>query len=117
MTERFELRINDNGQVDIIDWLESRQKDAICIYNDLGVLPYSSAKAVCELLNNLHEENHQLKFDKTNLHRTMSRNNVKYNQFKDKLFSCLDNRIKLFKDCCMTNEAKIIEELKEELQE
>lgn len=56
MTERFELRINDNGQVDIIDWLESRQKDAICIYNDLGVLPYSSAKAVCELLNNLHEE-------------------------------------------------------------
>lgn len=31
MTERFELRINDNGQVDIIDWLESRQKDAICI--------------------------------------------------------------------------------------
>lgn len=56
MTERFELRINNNGQVDIIDWLESRQKDAICIYNDLGVLPYSSAKAVCELLNKLHEE-------------------------------------------------------------
>ena len=54
--ERFELRMNDKGQVDIIDWLESRQKDAICIYNDLGVLPYSSAKAVCELLNNLHEE-------------------------------------------------------------
>lgn len=61
MAERFELRINDNGQVDIIDWLESRQKDAICIYNDLGVLPFSSAKEVCGLLNSLHEENEYYK--------------------------------------------------------
>ena len=58
--------MNDNGQVDIIDWLESRQKDAICIYNDLGVLPYSSAKQLCELLNNLYGENQRLV--KENIH-------------------------------------------------
>ena len=58
--ERFELRMNDRGQVDIIDWLESMQKDAICIYNDLGVLPYSSAEALCDLLNKLYRENQKL---------------------------------------------------------
>jgi len=52
MSERFELTINSNGQADIIDRVESKEKNAICIYNDLGVLPYSSAKAVCDLLNN-----------------------------------------------------------------
>ena len=52
MSERFELTINSNGQADIIDRGESKEKNAICIYNDLGVLPYSSAKAVCDLLNN-----------------------------------------------------------------
>jgi len=59
--KRFELQINENGQGDIIDWVESKEKNAICIYNDLGVLPYSSAKALCELLNQLYDENEQLK--------------------------------------------------------
>lgn len=59
--KRFELHINGNEQVDIIDWVESKEKNAICIYNDLGVLPYSSAKALCGLLNQLYDENEQLK--------------------------------------------------------
>ena len=59
--KRFELRINNQGQADIIDWLESKEKEAICIYNDLGVLPYSSAEQLCELLNQLYEENRYLK--------------------------------------------------------
>ena len=59
--ERFEFTVNANGQVDIVDWVESEEKNAICIYNDLGVLPFSSAKAVCDLLNELSEENEQLK--------------------------------------------------------
>jgi predicted DNA-binding ArsR family transcriptional regulator len=68
MTEkRFELQINKNGQADIIDWVESKEKNAICIYNDLGVLPYSSAKALCELLNQLYDENEQIKQDNDNL--------------------------------------------------
>lgn len=58
--KRFELRINENGQADIIDWVESKEKNAICIYNDLGVPPYSAAPALCDLLNNLYEENQQL---------------------------------------------------------
>ena len=58
--KRFELQLNPQGQVDIIDWLENKEKNAICIYNDLGVLPYSSAEALCELLNQLYDENKQL---------------------------------------------------------
>lgn len=54
--ERYELTINSNGQVDIIDKVESKEKNAICIYNDLGVPPFSSAKAVCVLLNEKEEQ-------------------------------------------------------------
>jgi len=61
MSERFELTINSNGQADIIDRGESKEKNAICIYNDLGVLPYSSAKAVCDKLNEQEEEIQELK--------------------------------------------------------
>lgn len=62
MTKRFELKTNFlNGHVAIIDWVESEQKDAICIFNDLGVLPFSSAPSVCNLLNQLNDENDQLK--------------------------------------------------------
>lgn len=64
MNKRFELTINySNGQCDIVDWVESKEKNAICIYNDLGNYYFSSAKALCELLNELHEENRQLKED------------------------------------------------------
>ncbi|WP_296849102.1 hypothetical protein [uncultured Methanobrevibacter sp.] len=62
MTKRFELKTNFlNGHVTIIDWVESEQKDAICIFNDLGVLPFSSAPSLCNLLNQLNDENDQLK--------------------------------------------------------
>ena len=62
MTEkRFELKINNNGQFDIVDWYESKKKNAICIYNDLGVIPFSSASSLCDLLNQLNDENEQLK--------------------------------------------------------
>ena len=54
--KRFELTPNNNGQVDIIDRFESKEKNAICIYNDLGVLPYSSAPALCDLLNGLYDD-------------------------------------------------------------
>lgn len=61
MSERFELTINSNGQADIIDRGESKEKNAICIYNDLGILPYSSAKAVCDKLNEQEETIQELK--------------------------------------------------------
>lgn len=62
MTEkRFELKINNNGQLDIVDWYESKKKNAICIYNDLGVMPFSSASSLCDLLNQLNDENEELK--------------------------------------------------------
>lgn len=59
--ERFELIINSNGKIDIIDKVESKERDAICIYNDLGIHPYSSAKAVCNLLNEQDKEIKRLK--------------------------------------------------------
>ena len=61
MTERFELKVNHNNQCDIIDWVESKEKDAICIYNDLGCYYFSSAKALCKLLNDLNDDNGYLK--------------------------------------------------------
>ena len=57
MTEkRFELKVNKNNQYDIIDLVESKEKNAFCIYNDLGNYYFSSAKALCELLNELNDE-------------------------------------------------------------
>ena len=72
------------------------------------------SKAV-DLLNELNNNNEQLKKDKTNLHRAMSRDRVKYNQFKDKVFCCIDMKINLLKDCFMSNEVKILEDLKKEI--
>ena len=63
-TERFELQMNAQGKVDIIDWVESKEKNAICIYNDLGVLPFSSAKAVCDKLNEQDERIKELEREK-----------------------------------------------------
>ena len=71
--ERFEFTINSNGQADIIDKVESKEKNAICIYNDLGVPPYSSAKAVCNKLNEQEETINELK----------QRNQRQYNRLKE----------------------------------
>ena len=43
---------------------------------------------------NLIEENEQLKFDKQQLHRAMSREEVRYKQFQDKVFTLIDEKIK-----------------------
>lgn len=59
--KRFELYVNQNNQYDIVDGVESKEKKAICIYNDLGHYYFSSAKALCELLNELHDENQSSK--------------------------------------------------------
>lgn len=66
--ESYQLTINDRGQLDIIDHIESKKRNAICIYNDLGVPPFSAAKAICNKLNEqeerikeLEEENKRLK--------------------------------------------------------
>lgn len=68
MTEkRFEIKINNHNQCDIIDWVESKEKNAICIYNDLGDYHFSSAKALCELLNELNDENQRLKLENDGL--------------------------------------------------
>ena len=53
MDKCFELVLNSNGQWDIIDHKESKEKGAVCIYNDLGVAPYSAAPSLCDLLNDL----------------------------------------------------------------
>lgn len=59
--KRFELTIDEKGYASIIDWVESEEKNAHCIYNDLGVIPFTSAKAVCNKLNEQEEQNQQLK--------------------------------------------------------
>lgn len=72
--KRFELNVNQHNQCDIVDWVESKEKRAICIYNDLGDYHFSSAKALCELLNELHEENKELRI----LINTLKEQNQKF---------------------------------------
>lgn len=57
--KRFEIKVNKHNQCNIIDWAESKE-NAVCIYNDLGDDYFSSARALCELLNELNDENKQL---------------------------------------------------------
>lgn len=58
---RFELQFNPKTNLyDIIDWVESKEKNVICIYNDIGG-DFSSAPALCDLLNKLYKENVKLK--------------------------------------------------------
>ena len=93
--KRFELAINPQGQCDIIDHVESKEKNAICIYNDLGVLPFSSAKALCNLMNELHKKNQQLSKDKQLAETTL----MTYKQrVKDELEMryCLSNHKPVF---------------------
>ena len=56
MTERFELKVNQHDQYDIIDWEESEKNNAICIYNDLGCYHFSSAMVLCKLLNEFNDK-------------------------------------------------------------
>ena len=68
MTKRFELKTNFlNGQAGIVDWVKSKQKDTICVFNNLGTLPFSSASSVCDLLNQFNDENKQLKKENLDL--------------------------------------------------
>lgn len=62
----YELTINERGQLDIIDHIEGKKRNAICIYNDLGVLPFSSAKAVCDKLNEQDKSINELKKENEN---------------------------------------------------
>ena len=102
--ERFELKLNGNGQVDIIDWVESKEKGAICIYNDLGVIPFSSANQLCELLNKLSEENVQLKGSNERFSKTVAEQIIMIKEYreeneqlfnlKENVFNSIDGKIK-----------------------
>ena len=71
--------VNQHDQYDIVDWVESKEKNAICIYNDLGCYPFSSAPALCDKLNGLtidiedelnqlNDENKKLKIENKKLY-------------------------------------------------
>lgn len=61
MSERFKLQMDSisskNSQFCIID----TEQDVLTIYNDLGSVYFSSAPALCDLLNELNDENKKLK--------------------------------------------------------
>ena len=88
--ERFEFTMNAQGQVDIVDWVESEEKNAICIYNDLGVLPFTSAKALCNLLNDLWTQIVELEKEKD----SWKSNSCSYVNF----FSILSNEISILQE-------------------
>lgn len=94
-----------------------------CIeYDDKSILLDSYGEDIEDLLNELYEENQRLKNDKTNLHRTMSRDRVRYCQFKDKVFSCIDKNLEKDKleyemtyEDYLNGRIEVLEELKKEL--
>ena len=53
---------------------------------------------IANKLNELAEENDQLKQDKTNLHRAMGRDRVKYLEFRDRVFKKIDDYISQSED-------------------
>ena len=55
--KRFELYPNELKHYDIWDKVESEEKNAYVIYNDVGNIYCSSAPALCDLLNELYDEN------------------------------------------------------------
>lgn len=59
--KRFRLSVSPRDSYDILDNVESEKKNAICIYNDLGCVPFSSAPALCDLLNELDDKYVELK--------------------------------------------------------
>ena len=70
----------------VIDTVTNKEYDCL-LDNDLF-----------DLINTIAEENEQLKQDKTNLHRTMSKDGVRYLQFRDKVFDLIDDKIKEAKE-------------------
>ena len=78
---------------------------------------YACFHGIIDKLNFLYDENELLKLDKTNLHQAMSRDRVKYLQFRDKVIESIDNKIKQFKESGMSNEAQILDDLRKELFE
>lgn len=103
MTKRFTM----------VDWNEYAEGDTLYYDNgkEMGSLD------VLDMLNTLHEENKNLKLDKTNLHQAMSRDRVKYLQFRDKVVNSIDTKIKQFKESGMSYEAQILDDLRRELFE
>lgn len=64
MDKRFKAVVNQISGYsvwNIIDYEESEKIDGFVIYNDLGSCYFSSAPQLCELLNELDEENKKLK--------------------------------------------------------
>lgn len=97
MTKRFELKVNQHNQCDIVDWVESKEKNAICIYNDLGDYYFSSAKALCGLLNELAEEKeyYQIKSGKCEEELLkLRRDNEQLKQFKENVIKWVDSQMK-----------------------
>lgn len=56
---------------DIIDEKASKKINGLVVYNDLGSLYFSSAPQICDLLNDLNEENQEYRKENEQLRQTM----------------------------------------------
>lgn len=79
---------------------------------------------IVTLLNELHEENKQLKLDKQHLHQAMSREEVRHKQFKDKVFDLIDKSLEKDKqyyemtyEDYLNGRIEVLEELKKAMME
>ena len=115
----------------LIDLTEKRDKvnvdDVIGIVKtdnptDSVALKKEAQLIICEKrLIELEKENEQLKLDKQQLHRAMSREEVRHKQFQDKVFALIDEKIREYsnleqRERTSSDTITILKELKKELE-
>lgn len=77
------------------NWLVTNDNHSVALNNKAEAhMVANMCNDVIDVFNALHEENQELRQDKTNLHRAMSRDRVRYLQFRDKVFDLIDEKIK-----------------------
>ena len=105
-------------------YIQDVEKDGVWREGYRGTYDEFDLDKITVLLNRLNDENVKLKFDKQQLHRAMSREEVRHKQFRDKVFDLIDEKIKeadvYFKqsyDSWYQGKIDVLIELKKELQE
>ena len=90
MTERFKIYDEETWDTCIEDTEDCYPDGSPKTYY------FNENEDFCDLfnkLNELAEKNEQLKFDKKQLHQSISKERIKHHQFRDKIFDIINKRI------------------------
>ncbi len=97
-TGRFKALANERDCWDIIDYDESEKINGFVIYNDLGNIYFSSAPQLSDLLNELNNENEQLKLQMINMEEDRDYFKSKASSLEEGYIKLQDHEIRLKKE-------------------